>query len=266
MTIEDFLRQAGNLRLDAEVILAKILDKDRSFLAAHAEDEVLKEAVVLFKRRQDGEPLAYVLGEKEFYGRKFRVSPDVLIPRPETEGIVEMALERINSFMLQNGQFVTVIDVGTGSGAIGVTIDLEAKKPVNVIGLDNSMEALRIAEQNCNKLGARVRLLESDLLEVFDDKIASNGGLVLVANLPYVDKNWGWLSPELTYEPANALYAEDGGLKIIFDFLEQAKAKVATGFIILEADPCQHEKIRAEAKSLNMKVLQTKNFGIEIQI
>ena len=266
MTIKDFLARAGNLRLDAEVILAKILDEDRSFLAAHAEDEVPKEAVVLFKRRQDGEPLAYILGEKEFYGRKFQVSPDVLIPRPETEEIVELALDRINSFNLENGQFVTVIDVGIGSGAIGATIDLEAKKPVNAIGLDNSMEALRIAEQNCNKLGARVRLLESDLLEVFDDKIASNGGLVLVANLPYVDKNWGWLSPELAYEPANALYAEDGGLKIIFDFLGQAKAKVTTGFIILEADPCQHEKIRAKVKSLNMKVLQTKNFGIEIQI
>lgn len=268
MIIKDFLADSGNLRLDAEVILAKALKKDRSFLAAHEETEVPPEVIAQFKRRQAGEPLAYILREKEFYGRNFIVSKATLIPRPETENVVEMALERINTLDLKDGQFITVIDVGTGSGIIGATLDLEAKKPVNVIGLDISPEALKVAEQNCEKLGARVRFLESDLLEVFDSEIESGGGLVLVANLPYVDKNWDWLSPELEYEPAKALFAENHGLKLIFDFLEQAKDKISKNpaYIILEADPCQHKKIYQKAEELGLQTLRTKDFGIEIKI
>ena len=265
-TIKQFLEKAGDLRLDAEVILAKALAKDRSFLAAHPEENVPGQVVALFQKRKSGEPLAYVLGEKEFYGRTFKVSPDVLIPRPETEGAVEMVLNRINKTELRDGDFITFIDVGTGSGAIAATLDLEAKKPVNVIGLDISEKALAVAEENCNNLGARVKLMESDLLEVFDEGVKNSGETILVANLPYVSRDWDWTSEELKYEPSLALYAEGNGLKIIYDFLEQVGDKVDEGWVYLEADPCQHESIRKKVEALGMRFVQSKDFGIEIEI
>lgn len=235
-------------------------------MAAHPEESAPGQAVAMFERRQKGEPLAYILGEKEFYGRKFKVTPDVLIPRPETETVVEMVLERIEKTRLEDGEFVTVIDVGTGSGAIAATVDLKVKKPVYVMGLDISDRALEIAEENCDKLGARVKLMESDLLEVFDEGITNQGELILVANLPYVSKNWDWTSEELKFEPETALYAEHDGLKVIFDFLEQVNDKVDEGYVFLEADPCQHAKIRKKVEALGMRFVRNKDFGIEIEI
>ena len=265
-TIKQFLEKAGDLQLDAEVTLAKALAKDRSFLAAHPEENVPGQAVTLFQKRKNGMPLAYVLGEKEFYGRKFEVNRHVLIPRPETETVVEMALARISNTTLGDGQFITVVDVGTGSGVIAATIDLEAKKPVNVIGLDLSSEALAMAEKNCNQLGARVKLLKSNLLEAFSEGIQNTGETILVANLPYVSKNWDWISKELKYEPEMALFTDENGLKVIFDFLEQVDNKVDEGFVYLEADPCQHETIRKKVEDLGMRFIRSQDFGIEIEI
>ncbi len=266
MTIGEFLQRAGELRLDAEVILAHLLQKDRSYLVAHVEEVIPEGAERMLAERQAGKPLAYILGGKEFYGRKFLVNENVLIPRPETEGVVEMVLERINKIELGKGEFVTVVDVGTGSGVIAATVDLEAKKPVGVVGLDISDKALEVAEQNCERLGARVKLMESDLLEVFDEKIEANGGLILVANLPYVDKNWDWLSPELQFEPDKALYAEDGGLQLVWDFLEQAKSKAENCWVILEADQSQHQRIRERAEEMGMEWVRSEGLGIEIRV
>lgn len=266
--------------LDAELILLDAINfywgggHDRSFLVAHGDQKLydadypygaLKVADDNLELRAGGRPLAQILGQKEFYGRNLIINEHVLIPRPETEGVVEMALERINGFDLKDGQFVTVIDIGTGSGAIGLTLDLEAKKPVNVVGLDLSPEALEVAERNCNEFGARMRLMESDLLEVFDGEIESNGGLVLVANLPYVDRNWDWLSPELKYEPEMALFSEDGGLATVFRFLEQVVEKVSEGYVILEADPSQFPRIQEKAAELGLEVLRVSGYGVELR-
>ena len=265
-TVKQFLDRAGDLKLDAEVILAHILEKDRAYLAAHPETSVPGPAVALFQKRKSGLPLAYVLGEKEFYGRKFKVTPDVLIPRPETEAVVDLALSRINTTNLDDGQFITVIDVGTGSGTIAVTIDLEAKKPVKAIGLDLSEKALEVAEENNERLDAHVQFFESDLLEIFDQGLPDSGEVILIANLPYVSRAWDWTSPELAFEPALALYAEADGLKIIFDFLDETKEKIDKGWIYLEADPCQHAKIRKKVESLGFRWLKTSDFAIEIEI
>lgn len=276
-TVKEFLGKAGDLRLDAEVILTHEFSQnpekygltapiDRSFLAAHPEVSVPGEAVAKFLRRKNGEPLAYILGEKEFFDRKFKVDKNVLIPRPETETVVEMVLERIKKAQLDDGQFVMVIDVGTGSGAIAATVDLEAEKPTYVVGLDLSPAALDVADENCDRLGARVKLMESDLLEVFDEGIKSNGELILVANLPYVSRDWNWTSPELKYEPSEALYAEDGGLRTIFDFLEQVNNKVDEGYVVLEADPSQHAQIRQKVEALGLRWLRSQDFAIEIEI
>lgn len=265
-TVKQFLEKAGDKKLDAEVILAHVFKKDRSFLASHPEESVPGIAVSLFERRKKGEPLAYVLNEKEFYGRKFYVDKNVLIPRPETETVVDFVLERIEKSTLDDGQFVMIVDVGTGSGAIANTVALEAKRPVHIIGLDNSEKALGVAEKNSDRLNTLVKYEESDLLEIFGESIYHNGELILVANLPYVDKNWDWLSPELEHEPSNALYAGSGGLKVIFDFLDEVSEKVDEGYIILEADPCQHEKIRAYAEKLGFQFIKSKDFALEFEV
>ncbi|MDO5481415.1 MAG: methyltransferase domain-containing protein, partial [Candidatus Saccharibacteria bacterium] len=131
---------------------------DISELRLKSEEEIpekyAKKIMDTKRRLENGEPLAYILGWKEFFGRRFKVNPDVLIPRAETEEMVAAVLEEINQTELKDGEFITVIDVGTGSGVIGETVALEAARPVNVILTDISEKALRVAEENADNLGA----------------------------------------------------------------------------------------------------------------
>jgi release factor glutamine methyltransferase len=129
------------------------------------------------KRRQNHEPVAYILGSKEFYGREFVVTPDTLIPRPETEAIIdlvkELSLEKLK-----------ILDVGTGSGCIAITLKLELPES-DVMAVDISEKALVVAEKNADNLHANLEFKQSDLLKNVDEKFD-----IIVANLPYVDKNW----------------------------------------------------------------------------
>ena len=234
MNVSSWLKKAAISRLDAELILANSLGKDRVFLHAHPEFElsgtVERQAEAGLARREKHEPLAYIFGFKEFYGRKFTVSPDVLIPRPETEVIIDLA----KALKPQK-----ILDVGTGSGCIAITLKLELPDS-DVVALDISPKALKIAEKNAEKLGAKISFQESDLLEKVQDKYD-----LIVANLPYVDGNWDWLSPELAFEPAQALYAQDSGLYDIKRLISQVEAHLTkNGAIILESDLSQHDQIR----------------------
>jgi len=228
------LKKAAISRLDAELILANSLGKDRVFLHAHPDYELSeteeKTANSGLKRRAAYEPLAYILGHKEFYGRRFAVSPDALIPRPETEAIINLAKELKPQ---------KALDVGTGSGCIAITLKLELPES-DVFAVDISPKALAVAEKNAADLGAKIAFKESDLLS----KVQGEYNLI-VANLPYVDKNWDWLSPELAYEPDLALYAEDAGLYDIKRLVSQAEAHLTNrGILILESDLSQHAKIQ----------------------
>ncbi len=234
MNVSSWLKKAAISRLDAELILANSLGKDRVFLRAHPEfelsEEVEKRADADSLRRANHEPLAYILGYKDFYGRRFAVTPDTLIPRPETEAIINLAKE------LQSHR---ILDVGTGSGCIAITLKLELPES-DVLALDISPKALKIAEENAVKLGAKIAFQESDLLE----KVQGDYDLI-VANLPYVDKNWDWLSPELAFEPDQALYAEDTGLYDIKRLISQAEQHLTkNGAIVLESDLSQHDAIQ----------------------
>lgn len=234
MNVSSWLKKAAISRLDAELILANSLGKDRVFLHAHPDYELSeteeKTANSDLKRRAAHEPLAYILGHKEFYGRKFTVAPDVLIPRPETEAIINLAKELKPQ---------KALDVGTGSGCIAITLKLELPES-DVSAVDISPKALAVAEKNAADLGAKIAFKESDLLS----KVQGEYDLI-VANLPYVDKNWNWLSPELAYEPDLALYAEDAGLYDIKRLVSQAEAHLTNrGTLILESDLSQHAKIQ----------------------
>src|SRR6266478_4904139 len=148
----------GVPRLTAEVLLAHALGRERSYLYAHPEEPLSEVAWLHYGRylheRLKGKPTQYITGRQEFYGREFRVTPDVLIPRPETEPVVEEALKHATG----GGR---IADIGTGSGAIAVTLSLEAKAVV--IATDISLAALRVAAENAVKPGASVGLLACDL-------------------------------------------------------------------------------------------------------
>ena len=228
-------------RLDAELILANTLRKNRTYLHAHLDEEIdprrFDIANARLDLRLDRVPIAYILGYKEFYGRKFTVSPSVLIPRPESEDLISLFLELTASEIAEK----VLIDVGTGSGCLGITAKLE-RSNLSVILSDISKPALNIAEKNANALNADVHIQQQSLL---------NGQLkpvdYIFANLPYVDKNWD-VSPELQYEPDIALFAEDEGLKLILQLISQAlRCLTSEGLLFIEADPQQHNRIIDEA-------------------
>ena len=228
-------------RLDAELILANTLRKNRTYLHAHLDEEIdprrFDIANARLDLRLDRVPIAYILGYKEFYGRKFTVSPSVLIPRPESEDLISLFLELTASEIAEK----VLIDVGTGSGCLGITAKLE-RSNLSVILSDISKPALNIAEKNANALNADVHIQQQSLL---------NGQLkpvdYIFANLPYVDKNWD-VSPELQYEPEIALFAEDEGLKLILQLISQApRCLTPEGLLFIEADPRQHNRIINEA-------------------
>lgn len=228
-------------RLDAELILANTLRKNRTYLHAHLNEEIdprrFDIANARLDLRLDRVPIAYILGYKEFYGRRFTVSPSVLIPRPESEDLISLFLELTASEIAEK----VLIDVGAGSGCLGITAKLE-RSNLSVILSDISKPALNIAEKNANALNADVHIQQQSLL---------NGQLkpvdYIFANLPYVDKNWD-VSPELQYEPEIALFAEDEGLKLILQLISQApRCLTPEGLLFIEADPQQHNRIIDEA-------------------
>lgn len=211
-------------------------------------------------------PKAYVDGAQDFYGRKFKVAPDVLIPRPETEQIIDAVLNLAGKPYLpgvkpskkQLPDNPTILDVGTGSGCIAITLAKELPE-ATVYATDISEKALLAAQKNADKHSATINTIISHLLEKVNDGTIPTPD-VIVANLPYVNKNWEWLDKRtLSYEPAIALYADDHGLALIKQLIDQASARHIK-YLILEADPCQHEEIISYAQKAGFKHLETRGF------
>ena len=211
-------------------------------------------------------PVAYIKGIQDFYGRDFIVTPDVLIPRPETEQIIDIVLSmagkpylpgiKIDSQIIPDD--ITILDVGTGSGCIAITLALELPKST-VYATDISNSALKIAEQNAKNLNAKVNFSKSNLLENVKKGIIPCPDII-VANLPYVDKTWDWLDKEaLSYEPEIALYADNGGIKLIKQLISDA-TDINTPRIILEADPSQHAKIIEYAQKKGFELVEARGF------
>ena len=234
--------------LDADLIAMHVLGfTDRVDTILHAEDDYdLSVADELLKKRATGVPMAYILGHKEFYGREFVVDPNVLIPRPETEQMIISALGIIDVEKINN---VSIVDVGTGSGCIPITLKLELNKMniwSDVVGVDVSVPALDLAQNNADDMGAAVRFFRSDLLAAISELPD-----IITANLPYVDVRWNWTSESLKFEPALALFADDGGLKLIKKLIDQIAEKTDNSkrrFLLLEADISQHSAIIEYAK------------------
>ncbi len=207
----------------------------------------------------NNEPIAYKNGYQDFYGRDFIVTPDVLIPRPETEQIIDTILNLAGKPYLPGVKpskrvlppNPTILDVGTGSGCIAITIKKELPE-AEVYATDISEKALQIAQKNAQNHGVYLPFIISRLLD--NVKFTPD---VIVANLPYVDKKWDWLDKEaLSHEPPIALYAADHGLKLIKELIDAASSK----YLILEADPCQHQEIINFATKKGLQHLETRGF------
>ena len=260
------LRSAGisSAKLDAEIILAHTLRRPRTYLHAH-DDELLTSrqleiADARLRLRLDRTPVAYIIGHKEFYGRKFRVTPATLIPRPESEIIIELLKEILpTNLPLLREIPKRLVDVGTGTGCLGITAKLEFPE-LDVTLLDISRHALNIAELNAKKLQAEVTIERSDLLSQYPLQAD-----IIIANLPYVDPEWE-RSPETNFEPARALFADNQGLHLIFKLIEQATASLTDhGTLLLEADPRQHDMIIGHAKSHGFSLAEVRDFIIYLQ-
>jgi release factor glutamine methyltransferase len=229
MTVRTALTQGQQLledakiseaRLTAEVLLMRATGHDRAWLYAHANDELIEVWWIHYGRylhqRIKGEPTQYITGRQDFYGREFRVTPDVLIPRPETEHLVEAALAHGAE---------TIADIGTGSGAIAVTLALETK--ARVVATDVSLAALRIAQQNTHTLNAPVEFIACDLGAAFADGSFD----LLVSNPPYIARrDRASLQAEVRdHEPALALFGGDDGLAIYRRLIPEASRLLRPG-------------------------------------
>lgn len=252
-----------SFRLDAEILLSHTLNMPRTHLHAHTENEISDRdreiANARLDLRLDHVPIAYIIGHKEFYGRRFNVTTATLIPRPESEVMIDLLKE----VMPANTSILTetkrLVDVGTGSGILGITAKLLYPE-LDVTLLDVSRHALNVAEKNAKMLEADVTVLQSDLLTNYLFKAD-----YIMANLPYVDSSWD-VSPELQHEPAEALFAGNGGLALINRLLIQAPRVLApSGFLFIEADPEQHEAIIAEAKNQRLILHTQRDYQLVFQ-
>jgi release factor glutamine methyltransferase len=231
LTINEALRQGTTLldeasvpaaRLTAEVLLAHALKKDRVYLFGHSTDELSELAWIHFGRylhqRISGQPTQYITTKQEFYGRDFTVSPDVLIPRPETEHLVSAVLER-----LRPGD--RIVDIGCGSGAIAVTVALESR--AQTWATDLSTAALDVAARNARALGARVQFCAGDLLGCFGPASFE----VIASNPPYIGLHEadGLQREVRDYEPHLALFAGETGDEIYHRLVTEARTVLRPG-------------------------------------
>ncbi|MBI1885194.1 MAG: peptide chain release factor N(5)-glutamine methyltransferase [Chloroflexi bacterium] len=253
MTVQEALRQGARLlsaeggsdeaNLEAELLLGHALGLDRAHLYQHLREPLTPEQQSaydgLLERRRRHEPAAYITGRREFYGLDLEVTPAAMIPRPETELLVELALDFAGSRVRGQGSGVSgsefrVVDVGVGCGAIALALAANLPPEVRVVGIDVSAEALALARRNAERLGlgGRLLLVEGDLLGPLASPVA-----VIVGNLPYVrTADWEAAPPEIRcFEPRRALDGGPDGLRLIERLLRQAPAYLKpAGALVLE--------------------------------
>jgi release factor glutamine methyltransferase len=253
-TVGELLRDAeirlattsSSARLDSEVLLAHALGVSRTSVLVSLRDPCPIDKAAVFQgyvhRRVAGEPVAYITGEREFWGLSFIVSPDVLVPRPETELLVEEALRA-----LRHVEAPRVLDMGTGSGCIGISIAHELRKrgirDYHCALLDQSPQALAMAKRNAIRHGVdqQINFVESSWFE--NTSALRPPYDVIVSNPPYVSRE-EHVPRELAYEPQDALYSDDDGLRDTKTILAAAKSFLkANGTLLIEVGASKRERL-----------------------
>ncbi|MDR0495633.1 MAG: peptide chain release factor N(5)-glutamine methyltransferase [Treponema sp.] len=236
-----------NAQLDASLLLAGLLNMSRSSLVAAASRPLAEESLAAFnsliKRRLAGECVAYITGKKEFYGLEFLVNPSVLVPRPDTETLVEAALQKLKN----ENQPLRVLDLCTGSGAIAVALKHEMPE-LEVWAADISAAALETARTNAARLltAGKVHFCHGDLFDALNRGM-ENSFHIIISNPPYIPgAAIAGLSPEVRMEPILALDGGNDGLDVIKRIVSQAPQFLCPGgSLLLEADPRQIDRIGA---------------------
>ena len=249
---------ASTARIEVQCLLQAILQVSRAYLLTHPEQRLNAEQharyAALFERRLNGEPIAHILGEREFFGLMFKVTPDTLIPRPETELLVELALQRVPSpsppltfageggHKAGRGNEFRVLDLGTGSGAIALAI-AHTSPAVKVVACDASPAALEVARENTQRLGiANTVFVQSDWFEALDaqpfDLIVSNPPYVTIGD-PHL------LQGDVRFDPPSALISGDDGLRDIRHIVTHAQVHLQPGgWLLLEHGYTQAAQVR----------------------
>ncbi|RQW24230.1 peptide chain release factor N(5)-glutamine methyltransferase [Rhodobacteraceae bacterium CH30] len=254
MTIQETLRACPLVRLDARLLLMAATGFDRMYLLAH-DDEPLTVAQqsafdALVARRMAGEPIAYLLGQREFYGRMFAVTPDVLIPRPETEHLVDAALLKIG-----RERAAYVLDLGCGSGAIAVTLALEAPQ-WQVAAVDLSAAALQVAVHNAAQLGAKVAFREGSWYVPLPETSRFD---LIVSNPPYIHQDDHHLQEgDVRFEPRMALTDGADGLSCLRAIAAGALARLLPGgYLMVEHGYDQGEACRKLFSEAGLLAVET---------
>ena len=257
-SIRQALAQSGLVPVDAQVLLAYVLANTRAWLAAHAEESLTPDEAARFfslaRRRRNGEPIAYLTGTREFWGLSLLVTPNVLIPRPETETLVERALIRIPADRESN-----VLDLGTGSGAVALALARE-RPQARIVATDVSEAALRVADANARRLGIyNVEFVRSDWysgLALPPDRPAFD---VIVSNPPYIaatDPHLG--EGDLRYEPMPSLTPGGDGLSALVTIVAGAPARLdPDGWLLVEHGYDQQDAVRALFESAGFADLES---------
>jgi len=248
--IADELTRAGvdESRLEAEILLANVIHRNRAQVLAEWQQPISSEQFTdlkrLASRRIVREPLSYITGFREFYGLSFSVQPGVLIPRPETETLVEEVIRLVH--MTYNGE-PTIVDIGCGSGAIAIALAVNLPK-ARIYAIDNESIPLAVAVENSrrHRVEERITFLRGDLMAPLTDFVD-----ILVANLPYISSGeFDGIQPEILWEPRNALDGGPDGLEVIRKVMDQIPGKIRNGgVVLLECDPRQSKKIVQEWKN-----------------
>jgi release factor glutamine methyltransferase len=253
MYIRDARRDPALPTAENEILLAAILKKDRSWVLAHEEESLSEEQLKQWSewknRRLTGEPIAYITGKKEFYGRSFLVTPAVLIPRPATEGLIDAvsnflktrqpSITEIDTDIvawcqplgqIQPDEPLTIVDIGTGSGCIAVTLALQYPD-LRVIATDISADALEVAQKNAIVHRAEVEFLQGDTL---DPILTLEEPFIIVSNPPYIEEGKSLMKDVQEFEPHMALFAGEKGMDVIEKILNQAKKQQFCRGVCLE--------------------------------
>ena len=246
------LREAGvpSYTLAAELILLHVLGRNRTWLYAHPEEAVseanTQSFLALLKRRAAGEPTQYLTGKQEFWGLEFEVTPDVLIPRPETEHVIEVALDRLALRELRAsrpqktmGEGQRIADIGTGSGCIAIALAKELPAAA-FVATDISAAALAVAGRNAHRHGVahRIQFIESNLLSAVSPIVTGHAPLLfdlVASNPPYVGRHEAEsLAVEVrAHEPPSALYGGEEGYELYADLIAQSAAQLKPGGILV---------------------------------
>lgn len=240
---QDILSQAGvgTARLDSLVLLSDIIDKDKSWILAHPEYVLQRSEIGILStkvaQRAKHTPIAYIRGKTEFYGREFAVNENVLVPRPESEAILDLLKKVISGH-----KTTTIIDIGTGSGALAISAKLEFPA-ANVIASDIDSSCIDLAKKNANKLCAEIEFVIGDLLQPFQNPEFSIQDTIFICNLPYVPAAYP-INEAAMHEPKLALFSGTDGLDhYVRLFAQLSELHQSAQYIITESLPMQHNQL-----------------------